>query len=175
MLLRKGAKPDLPSQTDELPLGAAVWGMNPAVVNALHQETGGMLMTWENIKNHNLKYYNEVYIIKKFDPPNNKEWRIMLKKIAPSPFIRMILLEKTLRFTRRGDIQSWNDIINPSESASLYWSTMWFAEQGCKARGVRGVIGTIMSETEKIYSDYREHIKVIIASASYQTVEKTYG
>jgi hypothetical protein len=41
LLLQQGAKPDLPDAKGEQPLGAAVWGMCPNMVNALLKQAGG--------------------------------------------------------------------------------------------------------------------------------------
>ena len=40
-LLQRGAKPDMANARGEQPLGAAVWGMCPGVVNALLKQQGG--------------------------------------------------------------------------------------------------------------------------------------
>ena len=58
-LLQKGAKPDIANTKGEQPLGAAVRGMCPDVVNALLQQAGGIApMTWDECEQHNLKHYN---------------------------------------------------------------------------------------------------------------------
>ena len=66
--LQQGAKPDIANAKDEQPLGAAVWGMCPAVVNALLKQAGGIApITWGECEKHNIKYYREVFIVPKFD------------------------------------------------------------------------------------------------------------
>ncbi len=46
-LLEQGAQPILENKNREQPLGAAVWGMNPAVVDALITKNGGVApMNW---------------------------------------------------------------------------------------------------------------------------------
>ena len=57
-LLQQGAKPDIANAKGEQPLGAAVWGMCPDVVNALLKQAGGVAsMTWQECEKHNLKHY----------------------------------------------------------------------------------------------------------------------
>ena len=80
-LLKQGAKPDIANVKGEQPLGAAVWGMCPDVVNALLKEAKGIApMTWDKCEKHNLKYYQEVFIIPKFDPQTYGEWYISCYK-----------------------------------------------------------------------------------------------
>ena len=66
---RQGAKPySLDEKQDEHPLGAAVWGMNPNVVNEVIRQADGIaLMTWDECEKHNLKFYKGVFIVPKFD------------------------------------------------------------------------------------------------------------
>ncbi len=74
-VIQQGAKPDIANAKGEQPLGAAVWGMCPDVVNALFKQAGGVApMTWEECEKHNLKYYKEVFIVPKFDPQTYGEW-----------------------------------------------------------------------------------------------------
>ncbi len=96
LLLNLGAQPDIANANDEHPLGAAVWGMCPDIVNALLKQTDGVApMTWEECGKHNLEYYNDVFIIsKKFDPQTFSEWFDLLRKMSPNLFIRAFHLKK---------------------------------------------------------------------------------
>ncbi len=68
-LLQQGAKPDMANAQGEQSLGAAMWGMCPNVVNALLKQAGGVApMTWNECEKHNLKHYQEVFIVPKFVP-----------------------------------------------------------------------------------------------------------
>ena len=81
-LLKKGAKADIASPAGEQPLGAAIWGMNPAVVHALIEHAGGIsLMNWEECEKHNKERYNETFIVPKFDPSSFMDWKQLLEKI----------------------------------------------------------------------------------------------
>ncbi|MBS0351817.1 MAG: protein kinase, partial [Proteobacteria bacterium] len=63
-LLIQGAKSNIPDAKGEQPLGAAVWGMCPDVVNALLQQADNIaLMTWEECKKHNLERYGNLFIV----------------------------------------------------------------------------------------------------------------
>ncbi len=94
-LLKKGARPDMTNAGGEQPFGAAVWGMCPEVVNALLKQVGGVApMTWDECKEHNLKYYKEVFIMPKFDPQTYQDWHSLLLKMDSSPFLQSYQLEK---------------------------------------------------------------------------------
>ena len=94
-LFTQGAKPDIANAKGEQPLGAAVWGMCPDVVNTLLKQAGGVAsMTWQECEQHNLKHYKEVFIIPKFAPQTYGEWYQLLQKMDPNPFIRAFHLKK---------------------------------------------------------------------------------
>ncbi len=80
VLLQQGANPDMANNKGEQPLGAAVWGMCPDVVNTLLKQAGGVVsMTWDECEKHNLKYYKEVFIVPKFNPRNLRVVSIITK------------------------------------------------------------------------------------------------
>ena len=65
-LLQEGARVDISNSEGEHPLGAAVWGMCPDVVNALLTHVDGISsMKWKECEQHNLKHYKEIFIISK--------------------------------------------------------------------------------------------------------------
>ncbi len=108
-LLKQGAKLDMANTKGEQPLGAAVWGMCPDVVNALLKQTGGVApMTWEECKKHNLKYYKEVFIVPKFDAQTFGEWNTLLQKMDRNPFVRALHLKKVDEQRRDKHSASWD-------------------------------------------------------------------
>ena len=108
VLLNQGAKPDMANAKDEQPLGAAVWGMCPDVVNALLKQAGNVaLMTWEECKTHNQKFYNEVFIVPIFAPQTYGEWYQLLQKIDPNPFIRDYHLKMADDLWHNKESASW--------------------------------------------------------------------
>ena len=110
-LLQQGAKPDMANAKGEQPLGAAVWGMCPDVVNALLKQAGGVApMTWGECEQHNLKYYKEVFIVPKFDPQTFREWNKLLQKMDPNPFIRAFHLKKADEQWHDKDTASWENL-----------------------------------------------------------------
>ena len=91
----QGAKPDIANAKGEQPLGAAVWGMCPDVVNALLKQAGGIApMTWGECEQHNLKYYKEVFIVPKFDPQTFGEWNRLLLKDGSQSIYQGISFEE---------------------------------------------------------------------------------
>ena len=62
----QGAKPYPLDEKDEHPLGAAVFGMNPEVVNEVIEQAGGVaLMTWKGCEEHNRRCYKgRVFIVR---------------------------------------------------------------------------------------------------------------
>ena len=94
-LLQQGAKPDMANAKGEQPLGAAIWGMCPGVVNALLTHAGGVApMTWDECEKHNLKYYKEVFIIPKFDPQTFGEWNTLLQRMDSNRICKGISLKE---------------------------------------------------------------------------------
>ena len=109
-LLKQGAQPDIANAKGEQPLGAAVWGMCPDVVNALLKEAKGIApMTWEKCEEHNLNYYKEVFIVPKFNPQTFNEWNTLLQKMDPNPFVRAFHLKKIDRLWHDVDTSSWEN------------------------------------------------------------------
>jgi hypothetical protein len=159
-LLQQGAKPDIENAKGEQPLGAAVWGMCPGVVNALLTHAGGVApMTWRECEQHNKKYYNnEVFIISKFDPQTFGEWNDLLQKMDPNPFIRAYHLKKVDDAWRGSDLASWANLKNDVVSGD--WGGAW-----CWVE-----LLVDLSATEKGYANYRSQIKQGIESAKQPTV-----
>lgn len=106
-LLEQGAKTDMANARGEYPLGAAVWSMCPNAVNALLKQTGGAAMTWEECKKHNLKYYQDVFIVSQFDPQTYRQWYTLLQKIDGSFFISAFHLKEVDAVWRSFDSSNW--------------------------------------------------------------------
>ncbi len=162
-LLQRGAQPDIADAKGEQPLGAAVWGMCPDVVNALLKQAGGVTpMTWEECEKHNLKYYNEVFIIPKFDPWTFGEWNTLLQKMDPNPFIRAYHLKKADEQRHDNVMMSWDNWKKclseelPKRKLERWSSRLYHAQVVC--------------ETEKGFVNYRSQIKQGIESAKQPTV-----
>ena len=74
-------------------------------------KNGGIApMTWEECEQHNLKYYEEVFIIPKFNPQTYGEWNELLQKMDPNPFIRAFHLKKADEYRRDTDGASWRSL-----------------------------------------------------------------
>ncbi|MBS0351759.1 MAG: ankyrin repeat domain-containing protein, partial [Proteobacteria bacterium] len=168
-LLKRGAKPDMPNAKGEQPLGAAVWGMCPDVVNALLKEAKGIApMTWEECEKHNLEKYKEVFIIPKFDPQTFGEWNTLLQKMDPNPFIRAFHLKKADEQWHNDDTSSWDNL-------KRY-------VRGCVKHGVERGYDTcsvlmpwkLKRATEHAFVSYRSQIKQGVESAKRPTVGKNF-
>ena len=95
-LLQQGAKQDMANTKGVQPLGAAVWGMCPDVVNALLKQADGVTpMTWEECRQHNSKYYGQVFIVPNF-LKSQSWWDFygLVSIIDQNPFIRAYHLKK---------------------------------------------------------------------------------
>ncbi len=162
MLLKQGAKPDMANAKGEQPLGAAVWGMCPDVVNALLTHAGEVEvtpMTWDECEEHNLKYYKEVFIVPKFDPQTYGEWYQMLLKMDPNPFVRAVHLKKADELTR-----------NYYNGAWISFTDAVRREEFLGGSGGREVRMRITFETEQGYVGIRTQIKKIVETAKQPTV-----
>ena len=163
--LKQGAKPNVANTLGKPPLGAAVWGMNPVVVNELLKQMGGIApMTWEECKRHNQLRYEEVFIVEKFSPQNVVEWNELLKQIEPSPFVREYHVKK---YGEGGC-----GILRSS------WETLRAIADFIVTTGIGGGGGhrrykdpalcwmeSIAAETERGYADYRTQISCAIRGA----------
>lgn len=169
-LLKRGAKPDIPNEKGEQPLGAAVWGMCPGVVNALLKQARGVApMTWEECKKHNYERYREVFIVEKFEVSTSmrmEAWSVLLKKIQSNPFIRNYHLQQADKQWHW--LKTWN------------WETMFsYVEQ----RKNRQYVGWTKDKenlekaarlTEAEYVHYRTQIQQAIEFSIQPTVVNTF-
>ncbi len=161
-LLEQGAKPDMANAKGEQPLGAAVWGICPDVVNALLKQTGGVaLMTWKECEKHNMAIYKEIFIVDKFAPKKFKEWSDLLKKIDSSLFIRSAHLKKADDSWHNNDSANWD---NWKASVELHANEWWMST-------TIGRMNVIVRETEKEFAYYRSQIEQeIVKIASHSKV-----
>ncbi len=94
MLLEKGALPDMPNAEGEQPLGAAVWGMCPNIINALLTRVDGVApMTWRQCEAHNSICYKGVFVGTYGPLYYRVEWYKLLQKIESNKFMKSIHLE----------------------------------------------------------------------------------
>ena len=156
-LLKQGAKTDMPNEKGEQPLGAAVWGMCPDVVNALLKQAGGVApMAWEECEQHNLKHYKEVFIVPKFDPQTYGEWRQLLQNIDPNPFIRAYHLKKVDEQWHDAESSSWERFKGHVESVAGFADYLHVDRRGREDP----------RPTEMGLVSYRSQIKQAIETAS---------
>ncbi|MBS0351863.1 MAG: hypothetical protein JSR33_11920, partial [Proteobacteria bacterium] len=161
-LLKQGAKPDRPNTQGEQPLGAAVWGMCPDVVNALLEEAKGIApMTWEECERHNLEKYKEVFIIPKFEPKTSGEWYTLLQKMDPNPFIRAFHLKKVDEVWYYSDSSSWKTLNRCVKALLVVVEEM-------------RSVAVVCSSTEVGYVGFRTQIKQGIESAKRPTAGKNF-
>ena len=151
------AKPDVANTVGKQPLGAAVWGMNPDIVNELLKQVGGVApMTWDECEKHNLKYYKEVFIVPKFELKTFGEWNELLKKIDLSPFVRAYHLKKVDEQFHADYMSTWEKYrtwVNHSRGAMMRNGGKW---QLCAI------------STETGYVGFRTQIKQGVEAASHQ-------
>ncbi len=92
-LLRQGAKPDMANTKGEQPLGAAIWGMCPNIVNALLEAASDITpMTWKECEKHNLEKYGSIFIITKFYPLTFGDYYKLFLNIKENSFVKQIYL-----------------------------------------------------------------------------------
>lgn len=88
-VIEKGARADNLDSRGIMPLGAAIWGMNPKVVNYLLSKMGGSTpLSWGEYKKHNNKWYHSVFLIDNFNPQTYVQWNELFKKIDHSDFLQ---------------------------------------------------------------------------------------
>lgn len=116
-LLEQGAKPNGPGTGDWIlpgkqPLGAAVWGMNPEVVNLLlWQMNIASPMTWAQCERHNKIHYQVTFIMPSFLPQNFTHWHALLKTLDSNPFLRAHHLKECNEIWHNTRSSSWENLI----------------------------------------------------------------
>ena len=165
-LLRQGAKPDMADAKGEQPLGAAVWGMCPDVVNALLEQTGGVApITWAECEKHNLERYKKVFIVPIFNPQTFGEWQGLLLETDLNSFISAYHLKKVTEegFVVGTILRS----VSKKDAEGVNCVNMW-------GRSVVCVIAVLCRTTEAGYVGFRTQIKQGVETASRPTVGKTF-
>lgn len=90
-LFEQGAKPDMPNQYGEQPLGKAVRAMHPETVALLIKLANGIApMTWEECEQHNRKHYKGVFVWPDGYQPQKEAIKSMITKATPSQEVRTI-------------------------------------------------------------------------------------
>ena len=165
--LKLGAKLIVDIQ-DEQPLGAAVWGMCPEIVNLLLRGTNRVAsMTWEECKIHNEEYYNnELFIVSEFNPNTYGEWNKLLQKINSNLFLTQIHLAQ-IQYQQCFDshnISSWDNFKS-------------FIAELAKDEGLK--ISTkamdAISATQMEFIKLRRNIRNAIENAKYPEMGNRYS
>ena len=161
---RQGAKPyALDEEKDEHPLGAAVWGMNPEVVNEVIKQAGDVAsITWQECEQHNLKYYKEVFIVPKFDPKTFGEWNRLLQKMDSNQFIRSFHLKKADGEWHNYNSSSWENLKKYVDAGGIFRSS----EMGCGS--------PLVSATELGCVGYRSQIRQSVENAKRPEVSPNF-
>ena len=174
-LLQQGAKADMASPAGEQPLGAAIWGMNPAVVHALIQQAGGVAaMNWEECEKHNKERYNDTFIVPRSAHLEQHsgtfgDWLQFLKTIEPSPFLRDYHLNEARKHWRNDtDSSSWENLKKHIDKQISSKDIVLEAFDSLFSKKSQFGGFRIRSETEKGYEGFRIKIKQEIQSASQQ-------
>ncbi len=174
VLFKRGAKPDIANAKDEQPLGAAVWGMCPDVVNTLLKQAGGVAsMTWQECENHNLKYYKEVFIVEKFQPPIWGDWYNLLVKINDNLFLRTFHLNQVNKTLPKDEPMDWKElkegIKHQYESTKQHLYKRTSSRLYCNVGRPNEIV-----QTEAGYTDFKTQIKKSIESAIQPTLGNTF-
>ena len=108
-LLNKGVGANTLNSKGIHPLGAAVWGMNPEVVDTLLGEMKEeSSLTWEECEAHNIGHYKEVFMFNEFAPQTFKDWNELLLKMNGSPFLAGLHLAEARKvWNEWGHTSSW--------------------------------------------------------------------
>jgi hypothetical protein len=169
--IKRGAKPEVANTVGKYPLGAAVWGMNPEVVNELLKQMGEVApMTWAECKEHNVHLYEEVFIVPKCSPETFYEWHTLLEKIDSNLFIRAYHLQKVneKRQHEGDDALNWDQLKKRAKDG-YDKDTKWGEDHTKHLRAEDTDTerdADIWDQTEEGYVSYRTQIKQRIDSTS---------
>lgn len=164
--LEKGAKSNMVNRESKKPLGAAIWGMNPAVVNTLieHADREETITIWQECEEHNLKHYNGTFIVPKFEPTTYREWYNLLEKIDKYPFLQDYHLKMVDNYWHDSDSSnwdSWKKFVRRAGGKSF---------RGCTSFWGGGVNPKCTVATELGYAAFREKIQQKIEAVSLSTL-----
>ncbi|MBS0350737.1 MAG: SEL1-like repeat protein [Proteobacteria bacterium] len=172
--LMQGAKPNVPNAAGKHPLGAAVWGMNPTVVNHLLSRMGDTKpMTWKECEEHNKKHYGAIFIVDRFEPKDILAWKSLLEKIDASPFLVDMHI-KLVRGTWKHEVTSSKESLqewiqtrcqNFPLNNAIEWSE---GGQGAVEKGIENVMaGYIRLQTQiRITINDNKEEKLVTSTAS---------
>jgi hypothetical protein len=137
----------------------------PDAVNAILKEAKGIApMTWKECEQHNLKFYQEVFIVPEFRPQKFGELNTLLQKMERNPFIREFHFEKASVWPlRTSNWKQWQRWVADSPP-NMYM---------CQDFGMKTRM-QLLRETEKGFVSYRSQIKQGIESAKQPTVGITF-
>ena len=147
----KGAVITIPDAKGKWPLGAAIWGMSPEVINYLLEQGKDKPDIWKNYEKHNLDHYGEVFIVSQFTPVKYSDWLQLLQKIESSPFI----FEKHLQEAKQQNFNSWKTLIDRRRSQYLQWCS-------CTERIYDRTHLDINRRTDSLYKSYQMRIQEAI-------------
>ena len=157
-LFMRGAKPEMTNAKGEQPLGAAVWGMCPGVVNALLKQAGGIApMSWEECEKHNRERYQEVFIVPKFNPKTYGEWYALLGKM--NPFITEYHLNEAYKQWDNRFTRDWGGLLSHVKY-----------NMEIPLTSIQLKFNSTPKRTEKCYEGFRTQIKQGIEAAKQPTL-----
>ena len=152
-LLNKGAGANTLNSKGIHPLGAAVWGMNPEVVDTLLGEMKEeSSLTWEECEAHNIGHYKEVFMFNEFAPQTFKDWNELLLKMNGSPFLAGLHLAEARKACGYSYAPAWANFRSRIErECADRWSRMPYQEQkhGITIANTREKLSGLRAELEQ--------------------------
>ena len=87
--ISKGAEVNQPNALGKQPLYAAVYGMNPEVVNYViaRRDENSLASSWQACEEHNKEHYGQSFLNMNFAPITYKDWYDLLPQIQPNEFL----------------------------------------------------------------------------------------
>jgi Protein tyrosine and serine/threonine kinase len=88
----KGAQANRADSKGKLPLGAAIYGLNPNIVNDMIRRMGGISpMAWGECEQHNLKHYNEIWPLPKQPLRTVDDWNNWINNCSSDHVLSLII------------------------------------------------------------------------------------
>ncbi len=181
-LLQKGARPELSNATGEQPLGAAIWGMCPNIVNALLEAANDItLMTWGECEKHNLEKYGAIFIITKFYPLTFGDYYKLFLNIKQNNFVKQIYLNDNSKLWEfespwtqayiyaslsgtgvsfHGTTQAWQDPLKDKKLCEMPFYTHQVVKKAAEFEQYQLKIKERVINTEKLKKGHFQNIPV---------------